>query len=77
MKNKLGDRARLQHILDAIFHIEFYTEAIGYEEFNNNSMIHFVCIKQLEIIDEAANRLTPEFKTKEKKIPWKEIISKK
>lgn len=55
MRGDLGDRARLQHILDAISEIESYTHRVGFDDFVGNSMMRFASIKQLEIIGEAAN----------------------
>jgi len=37
-------------------------------------MMQIACVKQLEIIGEAANHLTPHFKKLYSKIQWREII---
>jgi len=39
MKDKLGDKVRLFHIIDAINEIENYTLNVSKEEFLNNSMM--------------------------------------
>lgn len=62
MRSSAGDKTRLQHIYDAISEIESYVQESGYDSFQNNSMMQFACVKQLEIIGEAANHLTPHFK---------------
>ena len=46
MKSKLGDKARLQHISEAIKEIEKYIENISYEDFQINSMMQFATVKQ-------------------------------
>jgi uncharacterized protein with HEPN domain len=74
MKNSLGDKARLQHIYDAILEIEAYVNKSSYEAFQSNTMMHYACIKQLEIIGEAANHLTSHFKELYSEIQWREII---
>ena len=74
MKDKIGDYARIKHISDSIIEIQKYTADIVFEEFENKSMIQFACIKQLEIIGEAANKITPHFKLLHSEIPWREII---
>lgn len=74
MKGKLGDKARLQHILDAIAEIERYTQSTSYEDFHSNSMMHYATVKQLEIIGEAANHITEDLKRTSTQVPWKEII---
>ena len=62
MKSKIGDKARLQHISDAIEEIEKYITNISYENFESNSMMQFAAVKQLEIIGEATNHISPAFK---------------
>ena len=74
MRGVLGDQARLQHILDAIFEIESYTHQVGFDDFVENSMMRFASIKQLEIIGEAANSLTDEFKRRFSDVEWRAII---
>lgn len=39
-----------------------------------NSMMRFACIKQLEIIGEAANNITDELKSVMLVINWREIV---
>jgi len=67
MRSNLGDNARIQHIYDAILEIEFYVHKKSYDIFQSNSMMQYACVKQLEIIGEAANHLTPQFKKLHKK----------
>ena len=74
MRGDLGDRARPQHILDAISEIAFYTHQVGFNDFVDSSMMRFASIKQLEIIGEAANSLTDDFKRRFSKIEWRAII---
>lgn len=74
MRSKLGDKTRLQHIQDAILEIESYVQESSYENFQSNTMMQFVCVKQLEIIGEAANHLTPHFKNLHSEVQWREII---
>lgn len=38
-------------------------------------MMQYACVKQLEIIGEAANHLTPQFKKLHTEIQWPEIIA--
>jgi uncharacterized protein with HEPN domain len=50
MKEEISDKIRIQHILDAIIEIESYITNVNFSDFKNNSMMHFACVKQLEII---------------------------
>lgn len=74
MKGKDADRIRVQHILEAIYEIEKYVENRNFDDFLNDSMFRFACIKQLEIIGEASNHITIETKTKFQKIEWQQIV---
>lgn len=58
MRGRLGDRARLNHILDAIAEVENYLINVDYDAFLNNSMMRFACIKQMEIIGEASDHIS-------------------
>ena len=74
MRGKIGDKERLAHILDAITEIEAYTANIELKDFLANSMMRFASIKQIEIIGEAANYITPETKALFTEIQWKQIV---
>ena len=74
MRSSSGDKTRLQHIYDAILQIESYVQESDYDSFKNNSMMQFACVKQLEIIGEAANHLSPHLKKLHSEIQWREII---
>jgi uncharacterized protein with HEPN domain len=67
----MGDLQRLQHIRDSISEIEAYVKGVALDGFLENSMMRFACIKQIEIIGEAANYLSDETKMKLSSIQWK------
>ena len=75
MKDRLGNRVRLQHILDAIGEIEDYTEGVDLETFKSNSMMFNASIRQLEIVGEASNRLSDSVLEENKDIPWARIVA--
>lgn len=74
MRGKIGDKERLGHILDAITEIENYTVNVELKDFLTNSMMRFASIKQIEIIGEAANLITPETKALFLGVEWKQIV---
>ncbi|WP_295231528.1 DUF86 domain-containing protein [Sediminibacterium sp.] len=74
MKNKLGDKIRIQHILDAIQEIETYLSTADLSIFLENSMMRFACIKQMEIVGEASKHITEELKSQFPEIEWSQII---
>lgn len=76
MKGKPADKSRLQHILEAIREVEKYLSAVGDENgFYSNSAFKFATVKQLEIIGEAAGKLSDETKKLANDLDWKAIIS--
>ena len=74
MRSELGDKIRLQHILDAIKEIEDYLKDSNLSTFLENSMMRFACIKQMEIIGEASNHISIELKSKFSDIEWAQIV---
>ena len=74
MRGKIGDKVRLQHILDAIIEIETYSLNTDFSGFMKNSMMRFACIKQMEIIGEAGNHVSDENKAKFTNIEWAQLI---
>ena len=44
-----------------------------YEEFCNNRMMHSAVERRLEVLGEAAARVSESFQTAHSKVPWKDI----
>ncbi|HDD59763.1 MAG TPA: DUF86 domain-containing protein [Euryarchaeota archaeon] len=63
----------LKHILDAINLIEDYLKDKEFQEFRNNHMLQDAVIREIEIIGEAAKKLSVDFKNKYSDIPWRQI----
>ncbi|HQZ25754.1 MAG TPA: DUF86 domain-containing protein [Flavobacterium sp.] len=74
MQDRLGDKVRLLHILDAITEIENYIQDFDFEHFVKNSMMFNASLRQLEIIGEASNRLSENLLNNNSSIPWARII---
>jgi uncharacterized protein with HEPN domain len=74
MRSNLGDKVRLQHILDAIQEIESYIIDVDFDKFMENSMMRYACIKQMEIIGEASNHLSEEVKSEFTSVEWGQIV---
>jgi len=70
---KKEDTIYLQHILDAISRIEEYVHELSYERFLENRLVQDGVIRQIEIIGEAAKRLSPKMRNQVSDIPWKDI----
>jgi uncharacterized protein with HEPN domain len=74
MQDRLGNKIRLLHIIDAINEIENYLQDSDLETFVNNSMMFNATLRQLEIIGEASNRLSEDVLNENPSIPWARII---
>jgi uncharacterized protein with HEPN domain len=74
MREKPRDRERLLHIIEAIDNIFEFIENKSFENYQNDKMLRFAVVKNLEIVGEAAYLLTKDFKLKNPTIEWNEMI---
>jgi uncharacterized protein with HEPN domain len=70
-----NDRIRLQHMLDAAEEIILFTNGKTRDSLNDNRMLLLSVVKDLEIIGEAATKVTEETRREIQEIPWPEITS--
>ena len=68
-----NDAVYLRHILDSIARIEAYITGLSEQSFNLQPLFQDGVIRQLEIIGEAAKRLSPELRAKYSHVPWQDI----
>jgi len=68
-----SDRTYLIHIRDAIESIRGYLEGVTYEQFISNKMMIDAVIRELEIIGEASNNLTKQFRQRYSDISWRRV----
>lgn len=73
MRERVNDRGRLEHMLDAINNVEEFVEGYDYERFVKDRILYFAVVKNVEIIGEAAYMLSPEFKDEHVDTPWNQI----
>lgn len=64
----------LKDILAAIIKIEKYSKGVDFKLFSSDDMRHDAVLRQLEIIGEAANRLSTDFKKQNPSLPSREAI---
>ena len=69
-----SDAVYLHHILDAIGQVEDYTTGLSRESFLSDRMVQDAVVRQLEIIGEAARRISAERRKADLALPWKEMI---
>ena len=63
-----------QHILDAVEKIQGYTAGVEFDHFINNSLLIDGVVRQLQVIGEAAKRLSSGFKDSHSEIPWDQVM---
>jgi uncharacterized protein with HEPN domain len=71
---KENDRIRIQHIIDAAQEALSFVRDTDQENFSKNRMMILSVIKEIEIIGEAASKITDETKLKYLDVPWKDIV---
>ena len=75
MREFRRDKERLEHILDAISVIENGLATYSKEDLLNNKLLYYGLVKQIEIIGEAANMLTHEFRDEHTEVDWRPIVA--
>ena len=75
MREHNRDKERLEHILDAIGVIETGLATYPKEELLENRLLYYGLVKQIEIIGEAANLLTYDFRETHAEVNWRPIVA--
>ena len=73
MRERIKDKDRLQHILDAIDVLQNGAQRHSLEQIEKDSILYFGFVKQVEIIGEAVYMLTKEFRESHPDIEWDAI----
>ncbi len=68
------DQTYRKHILTAIEEIESFVQGMTFEHFESDIKTQRAVTRDLEIIGEAAKRLSEKFKDKHDTIPWRFIM---
>ncbi len=70
MREKIRDKGRLEHILNAINAIMESKQKYSFQDVENDSIIFYGFVKYVEIIGEAVYMLTKEFKASHPDVEW-------
>ena len=70
----IDDLTRLRHMRDAAREILEFMKEQSRESLDSNRMLQMAVIKELEIIGEAANNISPKIQKKYSKLPWRQMI---
>lgn len=68
------DKNRLLHIMAACDEALLFSSQYEREDLDENRMLVWALVKELEIIGEAVNVLTPEFKKSHTEVAWGDIV---
>lgn len=74
MRKGEADRARLEHIVEAIDFIIRHTGHLENYTFYQNELLKYAVLKQIEIVGEAANNLSDDLIAKRPEVPWRSLI---
>ncbi|MBQ6377978.1 MAG: DUF86 domain-containing protein [Prevotella sp.] len=73
MREPLRDKERLSHMLAAAERVIRYTSDKSFDDLKADDMMYYAVVKNIEIIGEAANLLSPEFIASHPNTPWKQV----
>lgn len=74
MREPIRDKGRLEHMLEAIDNVHEFTKDITFEGLASNKMLRHAVTHNIQIIGEAAYKLTSEFCASHTEVPWRDII---
>lgn len=69
------DAVLLRHIFNAIEQVERYTRGMSESEFFSRTMVQDAVVRQIEVIDEAANCISAEYQGEHPKPSWSKMAS--
>ncbi|MEM6836684.1 MAG: DUF86 domain-containing protein [Cyanobacteria bacterium P01_C01_bin.120] len=72
--SNLDDAIRLRHMRDAVQEIRVFITGQNREDLKNNRQLLLAVVKEIEIIGEAASRLSQTCRDCAPALPWKDII---
>jgi uncharacterized protein with HEPN domain len=73
MSTQRDDIVYLRHIRDAVGRVGSYVAGLDENRFMENPLVQDAVIRQLQVLGEAAKRLSREFRTGSPEIPWSDI----
>ena len=67
-------KAYLWDIREAAREIDGFMRGVKFHQFEKNKMLRYAVERQLHVIGEAANHVSPQFRKKHPEINWKRLI---
>jgi uncharacterized protein with HEPN domain len=69
------DRIRLQHMLDAAREAGGFSEGQTRASLDSNRMLALSLVRDIEIIGEAASRISEEYQSAHPEVPWRNLVA--
>jgi len=73
LSTQRDDSVYLKHIRDAVAKIQVYVKGVSKSSFKRETLIQDAVIRQIEIIGEAAKRVSEKTRSENVQIPWQDI----
>ena len=73
MREEIKDPVRIEHMLEAIDNVNLFMTDKNLASLESDKMLYFAVVKNIEIIGEAAYKLSKDFKELHNDIPWRQI----
>lgn len=74
MREPIRDKSRLEHIQTAIERILDNIKDIPLDKLSSNVLVYYGIVKNIEIIGEAAYKLSASFRESHSETPWKDVM---
>ncbi|CAN5567499.1 DUF86 domain-containing protein [soil metagenome] len=71
----LPDLVRVRHMRDAILEVSRFVSGRSREDLNMDRMLVLAIIKDIEILGEAASKVSSQFRAAHPEFPWSEAIA--
>ena len=68
------DKTRIKHMLDAVQKVVNFVKNRTFQDLENDEMLALALVKLIEIVGEAASRISKEYQTNNPQIPWSAMI---
>lgn len=68
------DRVYVGHMIDTASKATGFVEGLSREDFDNNELLRLSLTHLLQIIGEAARRVSPDFRSLYPTVPWKAVV---
>ncbi len=69
------DRNRIRHMIEAAEAVEGFVAGRNRSDIDSDRMLQFAVVRAIEIIGEAASKISPEMRALISGVPWKEIVA--